>query len=241
MPVKLLSPQQVKDAKSSDLARELLRAGEINEAVDKARKSLANAEADFAQMIAGQRARWAREEKEHADMVEKNGTEIRELEARRSRALEPVNELHSRAEAKMKEAQDIYDFAVKKVSDNERLAEILQDKLDMVGQREQDVVRAEQAITVSKQNIEMEQDLILRRNATLIQVKDDFEANKTARTADMRERENALILKERTLQAKAVRLENTEKELIAFKTKLDDERGVLDREIIRIEKEKKKA
>lgn len=63
--MKLLSPKERRDEQGIEQARQIMRAKELTQILKDLNIKTAQAEAEFMQALAGQRARWQREEEEH--------------------------------------------------------------------------------------------------------------------------------------------------------------------------------
>lgn len=238
--MKLLSPTEVRDSRARELARDVLRVKEMSDATDKARKALANAEADFSRMLASQRERWAKEEQEHDADVKERTKELAELERAKEKALVPIHLLE-------KEAQDTLSLAKtarlrneRELEDTEVLKEHLESALDEIGAREVDVSMRENRVVAMEQSIERQQRILESNSIGIKQQYLVFHSEQEKARRDMERIRVALTLQERELEAKAERLERTEQQLEGWAKRLQDERGTLDRIIIRNKSSAKK-
>ncbi len=108
--LKLLTPQQNKDASREQELRQILRNQELEKITKATLLKFNNAQAEFNAMLAENRNKWASEEREHEERVKQRQQELEAL------------------------------------GNVETMAELLQDRLDEVGEREQNVLRREQAM-----------------------------------------------------------------------------------------------
>lgn len=232
--MRLMPPAQLADRKAQDLARELLRTEELNKASDKARKELANAEADFKGTLVRQRFQWAQGEEEHTKRTHEMDVEITALEKRKEQALIPIEIYSRQADEKMSEALECLDTAKARELEAEELGEKLQDKLDDVGQQEQDLNKREAKIILRTLNIE-QQEKRIQDNSTLISQRwsELIEFQKQS-DKDISNQKEELILKERTLLAKEESLNRTEESLRVWDIRLKDERDTLGRAFKRL-------
>lgn len=232
--MKLMPPANVSDKRAQEQARDVLRTEELNKASDKARKQLADSEADFKGTLARQRLQWAQGEEEHAKRTQEMDAEITALEKRKEQALIPISLYEKQADEKMSEALECLQTAKVKETENEETRLLLEDKLDEVGQREQDVTKQENQLRVRLAGI-LQQDELSRQNSKAIseayvqlsQVKAQAEKEIAQKVEDN-------TLKERTLLAKEESLKRTEKELETIRIKLKDERETLERAFARL-------
>lgn len=238
--MKLLSPSELRDTKAQDTAREILRTKEINKASDEARKKLANAEADFAHMLEGQRARWLKEESDHSKDVAERQAELRVLEARRQKALEPIEILEKKVQDTLQEAQIALQSVLKREDDATDLYERLQTALDAVGAREVDVLSREHKAEVREQNILVQETVTKKNSEQIIQSFKEFDAYKKQTEKELDKLRTALTLQERSLDARADKLQRTEDKLATWSEQLKDERDTLERAFSRIRNQEKK-
>ena len=227
--MKLLTPTAVRDDKTLQTQRELMRAQEVSKLADKTRRDLSTAEAEFKQALLGQRARWEREEQEHTKKAKSMAEELDILEKRKSDALIPIEIYKRQAEDLMREAQNAIKMAQGKEIEAETYIEALQDKLDAVGQREQDIIMRERKQEVKEEAIRAQELTTIKRTEDLTKSITQFRAEKAQAEKDIDERKTALFLRDRSQEARAEQLSRKEKELQDWSKRLKDERGVLDR------------
>jgi len=239
--MKLLTPSQVQDTRAQELARSAMRSKELNDASDKARKRLADAEGDFSKVLAGQRLRWAKEEEEHTEIIAKRERELKLLEEKRKKALEPIESIQRAAQDALSNAQNATESALRRESDAEALSERLQDKLDAVGQREIDVVIREQRSKAKELNLKAQQEVADMNTKLANKGLGELISKRSAFEAEMAKLRTALTLQERSLDAKAEKLSAKEAKLEILARQLQDQRETLERAFIRIQEGKKRA
>ncbi len=232
--MKLLTPQATKEGQGSQLAREALRVKEMATVTDKARKDMANAQAEFQTALAKNRNLWADEEADHNKRVLEMLAEIKQLNKLREQALIPIEAVKEDAAKLMVDARIYLAKAKKQTEDLELTTELLQDKLDAVGQKEQDLKAVEQRQLSREVGIKLQTEQIHERVRQLNRETLDFGLTRTKAEQDINERKTALVLWDRTLVAKEETLKNTEKELIVLRKQLDDQRATLERAFKRL-------
>lgn len=204
--MKLLQPTQQNDARQSEVARDILRAKEAREIEQEWRIKLANAEADFNATLAKNRTQWEQEWEQHlADKLVMQ-KEIDELEAKRAKALVPIDDLERELKEKIHASEDFLLVLTQKNDDVETIRERLEDELDEVGQREQDVLRREHKAKVIDEQNKNDISMIQGSREQLIKMTADFKDYADKKQADLQKRETALILNERTIESRENKL-----------------------------------
>ena len=227
--MQLLKPQENKDLKSAQDLRNIIRTQEILKAEQDARLKLANAEADFNNTLAKNRDKWAKEEETHSTRVREMNTEIENLELQKLNTLVPFNILKEGVYADMSDAEAY----LKKLRDreeyNDDLTEKLQDKLDDVGAREQDL--KQKILEVS-----IREDGLQRQNQNTNIATEKLNNELMAFAAYKKENEDLLLqrrlIADRTdegLVMRELEINKKTKEVNDRAVRLADERGVLDR------------
>ncbi len=225
--MKLLSPTQLNDGKAAQTTREIFRIKELDAASDKARKNLANAEADFNATLAKNRTQWAIEEEDHAKRLLAMKDEIDKLEAKRLNALIPIGIIKKGAEDRMEEATIFLAQLRQREEHAEDLRELLEDKLDKVGQFEQDLIIKDQQLESKRLGLIEQANLVTEGIQQLNQETLEFGLTRTKAEANIHERKTSLALLEATLVAKQDTQRRTGKALEALATRLADERIIL--------------
>ena len=128
--MKLFSPQEVRDKKNLETARDILRTKEVEDVLKRTNQQLAQAEADFASALAKNKRIWANEETEHAKRVSEMSEEIKELEQRKAQALIPIQMYKDQADTLLKEAQEALELAKVREYQARETQNALEDKLD---------------------------------------------------------------------------------------------------------------
>lgn len=211
--MKLLAPSATKDLKSLEVTRELLRSQEMQKVADKTRKELANAEADFNQTLAKNRNIWAKEEEEHSNRIREMDSEIKVLEREKQIALEPIEIFRKQATDELLKATALKEKLEIKEKEIETLDEKLQDKLDKVGQEEEDNLKESQRLELQKQGIESQKQAVVAGAKRLSSQIVDFTETKKQAEKNIDERKTAITLIEVSLSSKETNLKNKESEL----------------------------
>lgn len=232
--MKLLTPVQVKEQKAREQQLEIIRAQEYQKVADKSRRNLADAEASFNLMLATHRTRWATEESDHAKRMVEMTKEVEMLENRKIKALEPVLERENRAVEALEEAKEHIATLKLKEADNDDLKERLEDKLDEVGQREQDVLLWETRIKMQNETLKRREEYIAEQNKRLVDEMTKTVERKAEIEKELRQHENNLVMQEQTLKAWMNRLQVTERNLDARLKRILDREGVLKRNFERL-------
>jgi hypothetical protein len=227
--MKLLSPSVVRSDKAQQTERELLRAQEIQKVADKTRKDMANADADFKQMLLGQRARWERESQEHDKLVTQMANEVKILEDRKKQAMIPIEIYKGQVDILYEEASRTLKSAQGREQEAETTMEHLQDKLDAVGQKQQDLTTLEKKLVVRQEAIDMQGKLSDKRADDLSRAIVAFNQAKAEMEKDINERKTVIRLRDISQGAKDDELKRTERELQKWSLKLKDERETLAR------------
>lgn len=232
--MKLLSPSVIKAGQAQQTERELLRAQEVERLAIKSRKDLANTEADFKQMLLGQRARWERESQEHDTLVLKMTQEVEGLECRKREALVPLEVYKRKAEKDLREASQMLKMAQGRELAIEDTLWLLEDKLDKVGQKEQDLNTLENRLLVKKEAIESQAKDIDAQSKRLSEALIRFNENVKTAEKDIDERKTAIRLRDISQEARDEQFKRREKELSDWAKRLEDERGILERAFARL-------
>lgn len=234
MGMKLLTPFANKDKQQEEITRKILRIQEIEDLATKANARLARAEADFADSIARNRAKWALEEQEHADRINAMSREVEALEERKNQALIPIQMYREEVDKVMAEAQEMLKKAKEREEQAEYLQEKLEEKLTEVEDRLAIVKTQEDRLTIAKQGIESQKEATKEGIARLSEEMLRFHEKQQSDEANMNERKKEIALAEINLNAK---LEKYARDLEAMKIwekQLEDQRATLERAIKRI-------
>lgn len=232
--MKLLQPAQVKDLKSQEVVKQILRAKEVEEIVNKNNLKLAKSEMDFNMALARYRTAWEEEEREHKEAVKIREKEIEELELKRQKALTPIQLEVQRNNELIKETKLKWQEVKEKEQKVEEIIELLQDKLDIVSERETIVEKIEKEQENKQKSINIQNDMSKRGAELLTKQIADFKLKQSIAEQNLASKEKDLRIIEINLDAKAEKnkrdIEAIEKERI----RLNDMRATLERAMRRL-------
>jgi hypothetical protein len=156
------------------------------------------------------------------------------LEAKRAKALEPV-------EALMKVAQDKEKEGLTMILKNEQwretlsdTAELLEEKLSDVADRENEVLNRENKASIREDANTVETNLIKRGMAELVRQQNMFESKKLEEEAIIARRKDDLRLQEYNLQAREDKITRDIEAITSARRMIEDARGVIEREYERL-------
>ena len=227
--MKLLTPNQVRDTKNEHLAREVLRAKETSEQILKINKKMAEAEADFASVLARHRITWAEEEREHDERMRQMQKEVSVLEDRKKQALIPLEIYKVQADTLLKEAQEALQRTKEKELKNEEIAELLQDRLDEVGEKESDVQSLESRLLSKQKGIEDQAEQVKAASQQLVYDQQSFYEIRDKQQKEILERRKEIQIAEITANAKIEKIKRDIEAMRIYDIQLKDERATLDR------------
>lgn len=236
MPMKLLSPVAQKDARQTEITRQLLRAKETEDIILKINVRRAKAEADFADSLARNRVIWAQEEEEHAKRLKDMEAELKPLEERKRQALIPLEVYKEDAAKVVAEARRIFDRATEKEQLLDQGAEMLEQKLTAVADRENAVTREEKRQEVAKLGIETQQEETKKGLSKLSEAMFNFDLYKQKEEGSLLIRKKEVSLAEINFKAKTEKYQRDLEALKILEAQLKDERATLDRAIARQKK-----
>lgn len=232
--MKLLSPVQNQDAKALEVSREILRTQELNKAADKARKNMADAEADFNATLSRQKHQWSLEEEKHQAILKARSQEVEVLENRKRQAMIPVKLYEDQVNVKAKAAEEAMAEAKKAQDRADDLADRLEDKLDAVGAREQGVTAKEAKLAAREAGIDLQAEQVRQGAKKLNEDIAKWNAQKAVDEADINERKTTLYLWEQSLKNKSVQQHRADTILKEKAIQLEDERKTLERAFNRL-------
>lgn len=232
--MKLLSPSQNKDARQTELTRQLLRAKEVEEIVNSTNLKLAKSEADFNASLARNRTIWAKEEEEHAKRIKEMEEEVAILQAKKDQALIPIEMYKKEADSLMLEAKQVFDHVKNKEIENEQLKEILEEKLSELSDRENSIKEQEQRIITAKEGIKSQQETTALQAEMLSSQIDEFRVKRDSEERELQKRKNELFMAEANFEAKIEKYKRDLDAVRKLEIKLKDERATLDREYARL-------
>jgi len=190
--VKLLSRVEARSAQETEVRRHAARLVEVAEALKEQQIALNAAEEAFNKRLEEQRASWEAEEEGHRQDIARLKEEVRMLEERRRDALIPVEIERSKADALVKEAAEHLAAARTAMSDAQKLQELLEDRLDEVGQREQDVQGREETVAERERGAAAQAAMTAAGAQKLAEDEHAFRSLARSQSADLAELERRL-------------------------------------------------
>lgn len=233
MGMKLLSPVARKDKEQEEITRKILRIQEVEELTKKVNAQLSRAQADFSDVLARNKEKWAIEEEEHLNRVKDMEKEVEALENRKKQALIPIQMYKKEADKMLEEAQEILKKAQEKEENADFLTEKLEEKLTELGDREQNIIKEEQRIEIAKEGIKTQQEATRDGIKRLSEEMVKFHEKQESDQANIDERKKEVALAEINLNAKLDKYARDLEALKIFEAQLKDERATLDREYSR--------
>lgn len=232
--MKLLSPTAVKDLTSEQLARDVIRAEETGEVIKEMNAAHAKAEADFSATLAAHQARWEEEERQHVQEVATRLAEVEGLEARRKQALEPIEFRDAHSRELFEEAQTVLASARAKEEKCGETQEILESRLDEVGEREITLRVNGERLESRKKGTERQEEATQAGSRRLSEEIQEFYTQRTSQEADLAERRKNLDAREASLVLREKRINDDSEALRLKEISLEDQRMTLQREFNRL-------
>lgn len=214
MGMKLLTPTEAQKRVRSDDALKAVRRKEMSDAVTESAQSLANLEGDFQKLLASQRARWALEENEHIGETKRRKEEIEILERERAPLLIPIAELEKKAENTLQEAQIVLMRANEKEEHNDRMASVLERRLDGVSERELAATTKENQLDRREKGVVSQETLTSSRARQFSEASERFVAASEKREAGLKQKERGLELREINLSTREAAVTRREEQFV---------------------------
>ena len=190
---------------------------------------MAEAEADFASVLARHRITWAEEEREHDERMRQMQKEVSVLEDRKKQALIPLEIYKVQADTLLKEAQEALQRTKEKELKNEEIAELLQDRLDEVGEKESDVQSLESRLLSKQKGIEDQAEQVKAASQQLVYDQQSFYEIRDKQQKEILERRKEIQIAEITVNAKIEKIKRDIEAMRIYDIQLKDERATLDR------------
>lgn len=225
--MRLLSPTQNKDLKEQETLRQILRAQELNKETKLLRENLAKADAEFAASLKRKNEIWQKEELELNKKKRELEHKIASLETREAYLRLPIEQLEAQAKFHMEQAKDKEKEVKEREEANELIAEELQDKLDKVGQKEQDLKVRNSKLDNREMGIEAQKTQTIEGIRKLNEEMAKFEDYKEKEEKKIDERKTALVLWDRSLQAEREKIKRTNEAFDKLAKKLASDREAL--------------
>lgn len=236
MGMKLLSPVARKDKEQEEITRKILRIQEVEELTKKVNAQLSRAQADFSDVLARNKEKWAIEEEEHLNRVKDMQKEVEALENRKKQALIPIQMYKKEADKMLEEAQEILKKAQEKEENADFLTEKLEEKLTELGDREKNIIKEEQRIEIAKEGIKTQQEATRDGIKRLSEEMVKFHEKQEADEANINERKKEVALAEINLNAKLDKFARDMEALKIWEVQLNDRKETLDRAFASLKK-----
>lgn len=205
-----------------------MRTKELAETERRARLALANAEAEFNTVMAKNQASWAVIEEKHQKRVAEMGKEIEKLENKRLNALIPVKIIAEATEGRLKSASEYVSELKQREEKINETQELLEDKLDEVGQIKEDILKQESKLKLREEGLQRQtanQNILNKQLSVDLAL---FNANVKKVNKELDDKKTALILQEQSLKAKEMTIKRTDRALLDKERLLASERQTLD-------------
>lgn len=207
MSMRLLSPKEGKSRQELDIQSQERRIVELDALINTKRIELDNLDRQLLKILSDNGAERYNEEEEWRSKISSLTEEVEQLEARRKRALVPLEEkekeLQDKDSALLKREEQI----VIKESNLEYTKEALQDRLDAVSEREQDATDYAQKLNNREFAVQFQEQQIKERMVALTTIiKEAFEdmqrsqAESAKQKAILKGREVPLLERERNVE-----------------------------------------
>ncbi len=231
--MKLFSRFADRDKLEEERARKLIRIKETEELAKEVNIRLARSEAEFNEMLARNRSKWALEEEEHQKRIKDMSEEIKSLEKRKQQALIPISMYKQEADKLLEEAKEIVQKTKEKEEQAEYLQEKLEDKLTELEDRENQIQKKEKEQEIAQKGIEYQQEQVKQGIGRLSAEMLAFYEKQERDEKSIAERKKEVSLAEINLQAKMEKYKQNLEALKVWEKQLIDQRETLEREKLR--------
>ncbi len=225
--MKLLIPSQNHQKEEEEVARLILRTTDAQEENKRINQKLAQSVKEFDETMQRQRDEFAAEMRDHQQKILAAKSELESVIDKTKRAMEPIEDIKRRTEQELQDAINKNKELVRRQEEVEEQAEILQDRLDYVGYREQNIKNAEEKNESDRKKIEIQQTYVdqmtERLNTNIAKASQDAQK----RENELNERAIALQIEKSNIQAREFQLSKMEQSLQQFAGELRSERDAL--------------
>lgn len=225
--MKLLTPEEIKTSKASELARDVRRTQDIKEALDKARTELNNTNAEFDSVLARQRVVWIMEEEKALNKIKELQVEIDALNRQKQQLLIPIDIDRKRADNIVIEANAIMAAAIEKQKYADEMAETLQDHLDEIGEKEEALEQREKHLFVQEKGVQEQIKIVKEIAQNTTNQAQQFLSDKDVQERDFNTRKTALELREISLEKRQIAQDEREAMLVAKEREINDKYATL--------------
>ncbi len=229
MVLKLFTPQESRTQNSAQNTRDALRTREIKKLLEKGHTEIARHEADFAEMMARHKEKWAKEEEAHAIRLSEMDREIRSLEERRKTALIPIEIEMRRADTMIADAEKRLGEVEKREQESESLKDVLIERIEQVSERESIVKDDEEKIIILTREAELEKETAKANTKNLSDGIEKFNVYVASETLILDGKRTEITLKELSIEARSEILDRKEKSLLVREAQVKDKQETLAR------------
>lgn len=237
--MKILHANEVKANKDTQIQRDLIRTKSVKDVLNKEQSKLDMTSATIDVMLAKQQERYAEEEIKHLKRIADLTSETKTLEDKRDELLIPIHLEEEKARIKLEEASKALSQAELLRVSNEENAELLQDKLDNLSEREQKCDTLEQKLLGKQQNIKVQETTITTLSTELSTKWDEYFKVKLEHDSKVQYESSSIFLAQTSLNAQKDLLDERQKNLINYEIQLKDREATLERELKRINEQRK--
>lgn len=223
----LLTPQATQDSTNEEIARGVLRLGELQKMEKEFRMKLAKAEADFNDVLAKNRKRWEEEEQAHMDRLKEMAQEVKDAEVEKLKMLVPFDILKEGVDDRFRDAEEFLTGLRKREERAEELTELLEDKLDSLGEREESLKEKETNILLKEKGLNSQIESFKLQSEHLTKQVTEFYTKQAEAEALLKQREESITFREKSQRSAEEGLIQKEQELKDREERVKDERGVL--------------
>lgn len=228
--MKLQPPLQIQQNRAQEEAQEVFRTQNIQKAAEQARKDLAKATADFSSSMALFKEKRALEEQEHSKRMDEMKREVKELEEKKRLALIPIEVYRKQADELVLRAKKFLEEVKQKEHNVDLIRDLLENRLDEVGHREQDVRDRETRLVSLERGAKIQQEQVKEGVKRLNESMQQFLAERDTANKDLDKRKTDIILMEQSVFAKHESNKRTEKALERWAILIKDREQTLLRE-----------
>lgn len=214
MAMRLLTPSQAQAESRNERVRIASRDREAADLLAMKHKQLAEAEADFQQTLASQRARWALEEKEHSDDIERRHREIAILEEKKRDALMPIEELRRQLESSLEASLKVRAEYERKQHECDQLEEVLTTRIDDAQTVKDEAQNLSEMLRRRSEGIELQEEQTRTGARFLSEEIERFRVMKAKFESDCSLREISLQGEEQKIRSQQFALEVRENSLL---------------------------
>lgn len=221
--MRLLSAPQGKSKRETDIASQELRVQELDSLLMQKRKEISETDALLVRTLSETGLKNYEEEQAWKEKIQGLINEVTALESRRKSALVPLETREKEVETKERVLLEREEQTILKESDFEYTRQLLEDKLDVVSEREQDAEKYAQILNNREFSVQLQEAQVKQRMEALTTIlKESYEEILTSQAESARQK---AILKGRAVSI-TEREKNVEMQEAGFANR---EKAILDK------------